>query len=79
MLVGEVVAGIELEYEHMVDPRLPPAVGVDPEQEEELDEQEAATIDAHQRPHIVLLVGQELSHTWRGTDQLDMTKTDVFL
>lgn len=62
--MGEVVAGIELEYEHVVDSGLPPAVGVDPQQEEEFDEQEAAPIDAHQRPHVLLAAANDLRHPW---------------
>lgn len=54
MLVGEVVAGVELEYEDMVDPCLSPAVGVYAEQEEELYQQEAASVDPHQRPHVMV-------------------------
>lgn len=55
VLVGEVVAGVELEDEHMVDPRLAPAVRVDAQQEEELDQQEAAAVDPHQWPHVGIL------------------------
>lgn len=51
MLVREVVARVQLEDEHVIDARLPPAIRVDAQQEEELDEQEASAVDPHQRPH----------------------------
>ena len=54
VLVREVVPGVDLEDEHVVDSGVPPAVGVDAQQEEELDEQEAAAMDPHQRPHVLV-------------------------
>ena len=49
----EVVSGIDLEDEDMVDSGLPPPVCVDAQQEDELDQQETAAIDPHQWPHIL--------------------------
>lgn len=37
----------------MVDSGLPPPVRVDAQQEDELDQQEAAPIDPHQWPHVL--------------------------
>lgn len=53
VLVWQVVAGIDLEDEDMVDPGLSPPVRVDAQQEDELDQQEAAPVDPHQRPHVL--------------------------
>lgn len=53
MLVWEVVSGIDLEDEHMVDSGLPPSVSVDAQQEKELDQQETASIYPHQWPHVL--------------------------
>lgn len=61
MLVREVVSGIDFKDEDMIDSSLSPSVGVNAQQEEELDQQETAPIDPHQRPHI--LVANEHS-TW---------------
>lgn len=49
----EVVSGIDLKDEDMVDSGLPPSIRVDAQQEEELDQQETAPIDPHQRPHVL--------------------------
>lgn len=53
MLVREVVSGIDLEDEDVVDSGLSPSVSVDAQQEEELDQQETTPIDPHQRPHVL--------------------------
>lgn len=55
VLVWEVVAGIDLEDEDVVDSSLSPSVRVDAQQEEELDQQEAAPVDPHQRPHVLVV------------------------
>ncbi len=49
----EVVSGIDLEDEDVVDSGLSPSVSVDAQQEEELDQQETAPIDPHQRPDVL--------------------------
>lgn len=49
----EVVARIYLEDQHVVDSGLPPPVGVDAQQEDELDQQEAAAVDPHQWPNVL--------------------------
>jgi hypothetical protein len=54
VLVGEVAARVQLKDEHVVDPRLAPPVRVNAQQEEELDQQEATTVDTHQRPHVLI-------------------------
>lgn len=54
VLVWQVISRVNLKDEDMVDSILSPAVGVNPQQEEELDQQEAATIDAHQRPNVLV-------------------------
>ena len=51
----------------MVDPSLPPAVSVDAEQEEELDEQEPAAVHAHQRPDVLVSAVQEHHTCGRNT------------
>lgn len=53
MLVREVVSRIDLKDEDMVDASLPPSVRVDAQEEDKLDQQETAPIDAHQRPHVL--------------------------
>ena len=53
--MGEVVAWVELEDKHVVNPCLAPAVRVNAQQEEELDQQEAAAVDPHQWPHVGIL------------------------
>lgn len=53
MLVREVVSRIDLKDEHVVDSGLPPPVGVDAQQEDELDQQEAAAVDPHQGPNVL--------------------------
>lgn len=53
MLVREVVPRVDLEDEDVVDSGLSPSVGVDAQEEDELDEQETAPIDAHHRPHVL--------------------------
>lgn len=53
VLVWQVVARIDLEDEDMVDSGLSPPIRVDAQQEDELDQQEAAPIDPHQWPHIL--------------------------
>lgn len=55
MLMGQVAARVQLENEHVVDPSLPPAVGVNAQQEEELDKQEAAAVKANQGPDVTVL------------------------
>lgn len=68
MLVREVVARIDLEDKHVVDSGLPPSVGVDAQQEDELDQQETAAVDPHQWPNV--LQAEEYS-AWRtGADTL---------
>ena len=52
--MGEVVARVDLEDEDVVDPSVSPAVGVDAQQEEELDQQETAAVDPHQGPDILV-------------------------
>lgn len=44
MLLGEVVARVQLEDEHMVDARRPPAVYVHADKEDELDDQQWAAV-----------------------------------
>lgn len=61
VLVWKVVSRIDLEDKDMVDSRLSPSISVDAQQEEELDQQETAPIDPHQRPHV--LIADEHS-TW---------------
>lgn len=53
MLVGEVVSGIDLKDKDMVDSSLSPSIRVDAQQEDELDQQEAAAIDPHQWPNVL--------------------------
>lgn len=53
MLVREVVARVDLKDKHVVDAGLPPAVGVDAQQEDELDQQETAAVDPHQWPNVL--------------------------
>lgn len=53
MLVGEVVSGIDLKDKDMVDSGLSPSIRVDAQQEDELDQQEAAAIDPHQWPNVL--------------------------
>jgi len=53
VLVWQVVSGINLKNEDVVDSSLPPSVSVNTQQEEELDQQETTTIDPHQRPHVL--------------------------
>lgn len=53
VLVWEVVSGIDLKDEDMVDSGLSPSVCVDAQQEDELDQQETAAIDPHQWPHVL--------------------------
>lgn len=68
MLVREVVARIDLEDKHVVDSGLPPSVGVDAQEEDELDQQETAAVDPHQWPNV--LQAEEYS-AWRtGEDTL---------
>ena len=67
VLVGEVAPGVELEDEDVVDPGLPPAVRVDAQQEEELDQQEAAAVDPDQGPHV--LTADE-HYAWGTTSRL---------
>lgn len=50
----EVVSGIDLEDEDMVDSGLSPSVCVNTQQEDELDQQETSSIDSHQGPHILV-------------------------
>lgn len=67
MLVGQVVPGVQFEYEHVVDPSLPPAIRVNAQQEEELNEQEAATIHPHHRPDVLIM---EENSTWMKNKQV---------
>lgn len=53
VLVWEIVSGVDLEDEDMIDSGLSPSVSVDAQQEEELDQQEATPIDPHQGPHVL--------------------------
>lgn len=62
VLVWQVVSGIDLEDEDMVDSGLSPSVRVDAQQEEELDQQETTSIDPHQGPHV--LEADEHSAWW---------------
>lgn len=54
VLVREVVSGIDLKDQDVVDSSLSPSVSVDAQQEEELDQQETAPIDPHQGPHVLV-------------------------
>lgn len=53
VLVRQVVSRVDLKDEHVVDAGLPPPVRVDAQEEDELDQQEAAPVDAHHRPHVL--------------------------
>lgn len=53
VLVREVVSWIDLKDEDVVDSSLSPSIGVDAQQEEELDQQETAPIDPHHRPDVL--------------------------
>lgn len=53
VLVWKVISGIDLKDEDMVDSGLSPSISVDAQQEEELDQQETASIDSHQRPDVL--------------------------
>lgn len=53
VLVREVVSRIDLEDEDVVDSGLSPSVRVDAQEEDELDQQETAPVDAHHRPHVL--------------------------
>lgn len=53
VLVREVVSGIDLEDEDVVDSGLSPSVCVNAQQEDELDQQETTSIDPHQGPHVL--------------------------
>lgn len=49
----EVVSWIDLKDEDVVDSSLSPSIGVDAQQEEELDQQETTPIDPHHRPDVL--------------------------
>lgn len=49
----EVVSRIDLKNEDVVDSGLSPSVRVDAQEEDKLDQQETAPIDAHHRPHVL--------------------------
>lgn len=53
VLVREVVSRIDLKDEDMVDSGLSPSVRVDAQEEDKLDQQETAPIDAHHRPDVL--------------------------
>lgn len=53
VLVREVVSRIDLKDEDMVDAGLSPTIRVDAQEEDKLDQQESAPIDAHHRPHVL--------------------------
>lgn len=53
VLVWQVVSGIDLEDEDVVDSILSPSVSVNAQQEKELDQQETTAVDPHQRPHVL--------------------------
>lgn len=53
VLVREVVSRIDLKDEDMVDAGLSPSIRVDAQEEDKLDQQETAPIDAHHRPHVL--------------------------
>lgn len=53
VLVREVVSRVDLEDEDMVDSGLSPPIRVDPQEEDKLDQQETAPVDAHHRPHVL--------------------------
>lgn len=38
----------------MIDTRLPPAISINPQEEEKLNQQETATVDAHQWPDVLI-------------------------
>lgn len=61
VLVRQVVSRVDLKDEDVVDARLSPSVRVDAQEEDELDQQEPAPVDAHHRPHV--LKAHE-HHTW---------------
>lgn len=61
VLVRQVVSRVDLKDEDVVDAGLPPSVRVDAQEEDELDQEEAAPVDAHHRPHV--LKAHE-HHTW---------------
>lgn len=63
VLVRQVVAWVQFEYEHVIDSSLSPAVCVDAQQEEELDEQEASAVHPHHRPHVLVT---EIKRTCRA-------------
>lgn len=54
VLVWQVVPGVDLKDKNVVDSSLSPSISVDAQQEEELDQEETATVDPHQRPHSVI-------------------------
>lgn len=71
MLVREVVPRVDLKDKHVVDSGLPPSVGVDAQQEDELDQQETAAVDPHQGPNVLQA---EKHGAWRtGVDILIRT------
>ncbi len=63
MLMWKIVSRVQLKDQHMIDTRLPPAIRVNPQQEEKLNQQETATVDAYQWPDV--LITNEKS-TWEG-------------
>ncbi len=50
----KIVSRVQLKDQHMIDTRLPPAIRVNPQQEEKLNQQETATVDAYQWPDVLI-------------------------
>lgn len=63
MLMWKIISRVQLKDQHMIDTRLPPAISVNPQEEEKLNQQETAAVDAHQWPDV--LITNEKS-TWEG-------------
>lgn len=63
MLMWKIVSRVQLKDQHMIDTRLPPAIRVNPQEEEKLNQQETATVDAYQWPDVLIM--NEKS-TWEG-------------
>lgn len=77
MLVGQVIARVELEYEDVVHTSLSPAVRVDAQQEQELNEQKTTSINSYQRPDVICSFCNQLYHTYICANMIDLLKRQI--
>jgi len=56
VLLGQVVPGVQLEDEHVVDAGRSPTVHVDAHEEQKYDQQQRATVEPNHDPPVSVLV-----------------------